>query len=122
MQLREVGPGRGHLLTEVAATFTFMCVDVEPGMRTAAATVDQSPMGRVRLVLSQPGEDCCCCSVGSRRQNITACTGVIFARKRVFQQYVLLLFLLLRALQHHEEVVVHRKPSDRVVGGAGLCE
>ena len=37
MQLREVGPGRGHLLTEVAATFTFMCVDVEPGMRTAAA-------------------------------------------------------------------------------------
>ena len=37
VQLREVGPGRGHLLTEVAATFTFMCVDVEPGMRTAAA-------------------------------------------------------------------------------------
>ena len=37
VQRREVGPGRGHLLTEVAATFTFMCVDVEPGMRTAAA-------------------------------------------------------------------------------------
>ena len=35
---------------------------------------------------------------------------------------LLLLLLLLRALQQHEEVVVHRKPSDRVVGGAGLCE
>ena len=41
---------------------------------------------------------------------------------RVLQQHVLLLFLLLRALQQHEEVVAHRKPSDRVVGGAGLCE
>ena len=30
--------------------------------------------------------------------------------------------LLLRALQQHEEVVVHRKPSDRVVDGAELCE
>ena len=35
---------------------------------------------------------------------------------------VLLLLLLLRALQQHEEVVVYRKPSDRVVGGAELCE
>ena len=42
---------------------------------------------------------------------------------RVLQQHVLLLFLLLlRALQQHEEVVAHRKPSDRVVGGAELCE
>ena len=39
------------------------------------------------------------------------------------QQHVLQLFLLLlRALQQHEEVVAHRKPSDRVVGEAGLCE
>ena len=42
---------------------------------------------------------------------------------RVLQRHVLLLLLLLlRALQQHEEVVVHRKPSDRVVGGAELCE
>ena len=39
---------------------------------------------------------------------------------RVLQKHVLLL-LLLRALQQHE-VVVHRKPSDRVVGGAKMCE
>ena len=32
--------------------------------------------------------------------------------------YVLLqLLLLLQALQQYEEVMVHRKPSDRVVGG-----
>ena len=41
---------------------------------------------------------------------------------RVLQQHVLLLLLLLRALQQHVEAVVHRKPPDRVVGGAGLCE
>ena len=41
----------------------------------------------------------------------------------MLQQHVLLLLLLLlRALQQHEEVVVHRKPSDRVVGGSELCE
>ena len=39
---------------------------------------------------------------------------------RVSRQHVLLL-LLLRALQQHE-VVVHRKPSDRVFGGAELRE
>ena len=40
---------------------------------------------------------------------------------RVLQQHVLLLLLLLlRALQQHVESVVHRKPSDRVVGDAGL--
>ena len=42
----------------------------------------------------------------------------------MLQQHVLLLLLLLllRALQQHDEVVAHRKPSGRVVGGAGLCE
>ena len=41
----------------------------------------------------------------------------------MLQQHVLLLFLLLlRVLQQHEEVVAHRNPSDRVVGGEGLCE
>ena len=39
VKLREVAPDRGHLLTEVAATYTFMCSDVEPGMRTVAAVV-----------------------------------------------------------------------------------
>ena len=43
---------------------------------------------------------------------------------RVVQRHVLLLLLLLplQALQQHEEVVAHMKPSDRVVGGAELCE
>ena len=50
---------------------------------------------------------------------IATAPGVAAAR------LLLLLLLLLRALQaqqQHEEVVVHTKPSDRVVGGAELCE
>ena len=43
-------------------------------------------------------------------------------RVLLHQHGLLLFLLLLRALQHHEEVVAHRKPSVRVVGGAGLCE
>ena len=54
MQLREVGPDMGHLLTE-------SCSDVHLHVCRC----------RTR------GEDCCCCSLGSRHQNITACTGVI---------------------------------------------
>ena len=50
----------------------------------------------------------------------------VFQQHRLLQQHVqyvlLLLLLMLRALQQHEEVVVHRKPSDRVVGGAELCQ
>ena len=47
-------------------------------------------------------------------------TFLPWQQHRVLQQHVLLLFLLLlQALQQHEEVVVHRKPCDRVVGGAG---
>ena len=43
----------------------------------------------------------------------------VLHQHRLLQQGVRLLLLqLLRALQQHEEVVVHRKPSDRVVGGA----
>ena len=106
VQLREVGPDRGHLLTE-------SCSDVHLHVRRCR-TGD---------------EDCCCCSVGSCRQNITVCVGVIFARKRVLQHRVLqrhvlllLLLLLVQALQQHEEVVAHMKPSDRVVGEAELCE
>ena len=114
VQLREVGPDRGHLVTE-------SCSDVH-----------------LHVCRCRTGDgDYCCCSTGSRRQNITACSGGIFARQRVLQQRVLqlhrrvlqqhvllllLLLLLLRALQQHEEVVVHRKPSDRVVGGAELHE
>ena len=41
----------------------------------------------------------------------------------MLQMPALLLFqLLLRALQQHEVVVAHKKPSDRFVDGAGLCE
>ena len=43
-------------------------------------------------------------------------------QRRVLQQHVLMLLLLLQALQQDVEAVVHRKPSDRVIGGAGLCE
>ena len=45
--------------------------------------------------------------------------GVLW-QHRMLQQHVLLLLLLLRlrALQQQDEVVVHRKPSDRVVGGS----
>ena len=50
-------------------------------------------------------------------------TFLPWQQHRVLQQHMLLLFLLLlRALQQPEEVVVHRKPSDRIVGGARLCE
>ena len=109
VQLREVGPDRGHLLTE-------SCRDVH-----------------LHVCRCRTGDaDCCCCIVGNRRQNVTACTDVIFAQQRVLQQRVLLqqhqvlqqhvLLLLLRALQQHEKVVVHRKPSDQIVGGEELCE
>ena len=109
VQLHEVGPDRRHLLTESDSdVHLYVC-----RCRTGDA-------------------DCCCCIVGNRRQNVTACTDVIFAQQRVLQQRVLLqqhqvlqqhvLLLLLRALQQHEKVVVHRKPSDQNVGGDELCE
>ena len=86
-----------------------MCVDVEPGMRTAAAVAWEAAAKISLLVLALSLLDGGCCS--SVQQH------------RVLQQHVLLLLLLLlRALQQHEEVVVHRKPSDRVIGGAELCE
>ena len=40
----------------------------------------------------------------------------------MLQRHVLLLLLLLLRALLQREVVVHRKPSDRVVGGAELCE
>ena len=49
VQLREVGPDRGHLLTQ-------SCSDIH--------------LDACRCRTGD--EDCCCCSVGSRRQNITA--------------------------------------------------
>ena len=83
VQLREVGPNRGHLVIEIYS-------DVP-----------------LHLCRCRTGDkDCCGCSVGHRRQNITACTGVTFTRlrtlqrsvlqqHRVFRQHVLLLLLLL---------------------------
>ena len=48
----------------------------------------------------------------------------VLQRHPVLEQHVLLLLLLLllRTLQQHEEVMVRKKPSDRIVGGAELCE
>ena len=106
VQLREVGTDRGHLLTESYSD------------------------NHLHVCRCRTGDkDCCCyCSAGSRHQNITACTGVTFARWRVLQQRVLQHHrglqqhvLLLWVWQQHE-VVVHRNPSDRVVGEADLCE
>ena len=113
VQLRELGSDRGHLLSE-------SCSDVH-------LHVCRYQTG---------GEDCCCCSVGSRRKvsplvlalsllDRGCCSSVYCSNNECCSgMYVLLLLLvlLLRALQQHEEVVVHRKPSDRIVSGAELCE
>ena len=57
VQLREVGPEMEHLLTQSCSDF------------------------HLHVWRCRTGEkDRCCCSVGSRRQYITACAGVIFAR------------------------------------------
>ena len=87
-----------------------MCVDVEPGMRTAAAVAWEAAAKISVLVLALSLLDRGCCS--SVYCSSTGCCNVL----------LLLLLLLLRALQHHVEVVVHREPSDRMVGGAELCE
>ena len=56
-KLPEVGPDRGHLLTE-------SCIGVH-----------------LHVCRCRTGDgDRCCCSVGSRPQSITACAGGIFAR------------------------------------------
>ena len=75
VQFREVGPDRGYLLTE-------SCNDVH-----------------LHVCRCRTGdEDSCCCSVGTRRQNITGCTGVIFSRQSELQQRVL---QQRRVLQQH---------------------
>ena len=74
-----------------------MCVDVEPRMRTAVAVAWEAAAKISLLVLALSLLDRRCCSST-------------------------VLSLLLRALQQHEEVVAHRKPFDRVIGGAELCE
>ena len=57
VQLHEAGPDRGYLLTE-------SCSDVH-----------------LHVCRCRTGDgDCCCCNVGNRRQNISACTGVIVVR------------------------------------------
>ena len=62
VQLREVGPDGRHLLTVVAATFTFLYVDVEPGMRTAAAVTWEAAAKMSLLVLALSVLDRGCCS------------------------------------------------------------
>ena len=90
-----------------------MCVDVEPGMSTTAAVAWEAAAKMSLLVgLALYLLD---------RERVLQ--QRVLQQHRVLHQHVLLLFvLLLRALQQHEEVLVHRKLSDRVVGGAGLCE
>ena len=92
-----------------------MCVDVEPAMRTAAAVAWEAAVKiSLLLVLALSLLDRgCCSSVSCSSSGCCSSTYVLL---------LLLLLLLLRALQQHVEVVVHRKPSDRVVGGAELCE
>ena len=50
VQLREVGPDREH--PKIATTSTFMCVDVEPGMRTAVAVAWEAAAKISLLVLT----------------------------------------------------------------------
>ena len=51
VQLHEVGTDRGHIFcTKVAATFTFMCVNVEPGVMTAAAAVAWEAATKISVV------------------------------------------------------------------------
>ena len=50
VQLRELGPGRGHLLTESCSCVNLhVCVDVQPGMRTAV-TVAWEATAKVSLL------------------------------------------------------------------------
>ena len=87
-----------------------MCVDVEPGIRTADAVAWEAAAKTSLLELAL--------SLLDRR----VLQQRILQQHRVLQQHVLLLLLLLlRALQQHQEVVVYRKPSDRV-GGEFLSE
>ena len=109
----------------------------------AWVVIHQNPATCVRCISGSIASDFCGinmmprANVGSKRWYRCGCTDdtpcrlgdagsmtfLPWQQHRVLQQHVLLLFLLLlRALQQHEEVVAHRMPSDRVVGGAGLCE
>ena len=89
-----------------------MCVDVKSGMSTAAAVAWETAAEISLLVLAFSLLDRGCCS--SMHCSSTGYWGSTYV--------LLLLLLLLRASQQHEEVVVHRKPSDRDVGEAELCE
>ena len=91
-----------------------MCADVEPGMRTAAAVAWAAAAKISLLVPALYLLDRGCCS-----SVYCGSTGCCAAAVLLL---LLLLVLMQRALQQHEKVVVHRKPSDRVVGGAELCE
>ena len=105
---------------KVAATFTFTCADVEPGMRTAAAAAAAAAAAvaweastKVSLLVRSLSllDRGCCNSVYYSSTGGSSSTYVLQ-----------LLLLLLGALQQHEEVVGHTNRSDRVVGGAELCE
>ena len=65
VQLREVGPEAqiGDIFRpKVEATFTFMCVDVEPGMGTAGAVAWEAAAKISLLVLALSLLDRGCCS------------------------------------------------------------
>ena len=62
VQLHEVGPDRGHLLTESCSdVHLHVCVDVEPGMRTAAAVAWEAAVKISLLVLALSLLDRGCC-------------------------------------------------------------
>ena len=87
-----------------------MCFDVEPGMRTAAAVAREAAAKISPLVLALSLLD-----RGVAAACIAAAPGVAAARAAAVPAAA-------AGVQQLEEVVAHRKPSDRVVGGAGLCE
>ena len=75
VQLREVGPDSGYLLTEVEATFTFMCSDVEPGVRTVAAEFWEAAAKIILLVLALSLLDRRCCSNVYRNSTARCCSS-----------------------------------------------
>ena len=105
--------------------FTFVRVVVEPGVRTATVAWEapaKTIAGVVYLLLS--GDISIAGSVAAAVITATDCRYLVL-QQQMLSLLLLLLPLLLWASQQQKEVVVHqsgRKPSERAVDVAKLCE
>ena len=109
VQLREVGPDRGHLLTESCSGVS--CVSMSNrgrGLQLLWLGKNTAKISLLVLALSLLDRGCC----SSVTRCLVAATGVGAARTGAAASCCCC----------QQEVVIHRKPSDRVVGGAELCE